>query len=109
MYKLTCVGKLQLVYANDLLYPTAVGLTKVSISWSYLHLFPSHSNRIFCYTTTGFVVIYSALCLVLLLAECRPIWAHWDHTIEGAQCWDTNITIFINASLNSAIDVVVYL
>ncbi|KXJ87329.1 hypothetical protein Micbo1qcDRAFT_99711, partial [Microdochium bolleyi] len=100
---------LQIVYANDLIYPTAVGLTKVSICWSYLSLFPSHGNRIFCYTMTGFVVLYSVLCLVLSLAECRPIQAYWDHTIPGAQCWDTNITIFVNASLNSVIDVVVYL
>ncbi|KAH7024927.1 uncharacterized protein B0I36DRAFT_250614 [Microdochium trichocladiopsis] len=98
----------KIVYANDLLYPTAVGLTKVSICFSYLHLFPSHGNKIFCYTMTGFVTLYSVLCLLLSLLECQPLEAVWDHSIEG-RCLNADVTVYVGASLNSAIDLVVYL
>ncbi|KAJ1323237.1 hypothetical protein MN608_11383 [Microdochium nivale] len=98
----------KIVYANGMIYPTAVGLTKISICFSYLQLFPSHGNKIFCYTMITLVTLQTVLCILLSLLQCRPIEAVWDHSIQG-DCLDADITVYVNAALNSASELVVFL
>lgn len=66
----------------------------MSILFNYLSLFPSSGNRKFCYGVTGFVSVYTVLCLILSLVECRPIEAVWDKSIKG-ECLNSDAIVYV--------------
>jgi len=56
-------------YAADILFPIATGLTKISLCLTYLKLFPSRTNKIFCYFLSTFVTLYTLTCLLLMFFQ----------------------------------------
>lgn len=95
-------------YAADLLFPAACSLTKISLCLTYFRLFPSRTDKIFCYALGTFVTMYTVACLFLSLFQCRPIRSYWDTDVEQ-KCIDMRATLVAIATLNSFSDFLVYL
>ncbi|KAF2690992.1 hypothetical protein K458DRAFT_438710 [Lentithecium fluviatile CBS 122367] len=95
-------------FSADLLFPCSVGLTKISLCLTYLRLFPSRSDKIFCYIMSGFVALYTVACIFLMLFQCSPIRGYWDTGVEF-HCIDMRTTLISIAGLNSLSDFLVYL
>ncbi|KAH7414485.1 hypothetical protein DE146DRAFT_37055 [Phaeosphaeria sp. MPI-PUGE-AT-0046c] len=95
-------------YTADLLFPAACSLTKISLCLTYLRLFPSRTDKIFCYVLSIFVTLYTVACLFLSLFQCRPIKSYWDLSVKQ-ECINMRATLVAIAALNSFSDFAVYL
>lgn len=56
-------------FVVDILFPISCSLTKISLCLTYLRLFPSREDRIFCYVLGAFVTLYTAACIFLMLFQ----------------------------------------
>ena len=113
-----------MAFAADILFPLSCALTKGSLCLTYLRLFPSRTNKIFCYGLIGFVVLYTVACIFLMLFQyvpesallglclrynrCTPIRGYWDASAKQS-CINLRATLVATAALNSFSDFLVYL
>lgn len=58
---------------------------------------PEKKNPCLTISTTAFVSAYSFMGAMTFFLHCKPMEAHWDHTIKGAQCYP--IQLFITFAL----------
>ncbi|CAI6262960.1 unnamed protein product [Periconia digitata] len=98
----------KMAFAADILFPIACSLTKISLCLTYLRLFPSTVDRVFCYIISTFLGLYTVTCILLMLFQCAPIRGYWDKTVDF-QCIDMRLTLITLATLNSISDILVYL
>ncbi|ORX93230.1 hypothetical protein BCR34DRAFT_608618 [Clohesyomyces aquaticus] len=97
-----------MAFAADMLFPISCSLTKISLCLTYLRLFPSRSNKIFCWTLTVFVTLYTVACIFLMLFQCTPIRGYWDASAKQ-HCINLRPTLVSIAALNSLSDFLIYL
>ncbi|KAF2264575.1 hypothetical protein CC78DRAFT_516787 [Lojkania enalia] len=98
----------KMAFATDILFPITCSLTKCSLCLTYLRLFPSRTDRTFCYTINVFLTLYTLSCVLLMLFQCTPIRGYWN--IDAKQhCIDIRTTLITIAALNSLSDFLVYL
>lgn len=100
---------LRLYYFDELIYITSLSLTKVSILFFYLKVFPKRSFRICTWTLIGINLVYAITYDFLLIFQCNPIsgaWKFWDGEFE-AQCISINVLGWSAAAINIALDVAV--
>ncbi|KAF2502651.1 hypothetical protein BU16DRAFT_554699 [Lophium mytilinum] len=102
---------LHLYYFDEIIYLTAIALTKISILFFYLRIFPGKNFRKCVYGVMACCVLYIVGFIPPVIAQCRPInlaWKHWDGEHEG-HCINLNVEGWISAAVNIAIDVMVIL
>ena len=56
-------------FVTDILFPISCSLTKISLCLTYLRLFPSRVDKIFCYVLSIFVSLYTAACIFLMIFQ----------------------------------------
>lgn len=78
-------------YTQVILFATMC-LLKVSICLLLLRIKNNKGLRIFMYCIMTGLFITNFGCIVILLAQCRPISVYW--TGGGGECWDTRIRIY---------------
>jgi hypothetical protein len=78
-------------YTQVILFATMC-LLKVSICLLLLRIKNNRGLRIFMYCIMTGLFITNFGCIVILLAQCRPISVYW--TGGGGECWDTRIRIY---------------
>ncbi|KAF2650645.1 hypothetical protein K491DRAFT_125383 [Lophiostoma macrostomum CBS 122681] len=98
----------KMAFSSDILFPLSVGVTKISLCLTYLRLFPSRTDRYFCYTLSIFVTLYTVVCMFLMLFQCTPISGYWDVAVKQ-HCINLRATLVSIAALNSVSDFLVYL
>ncbi|KAF2794414.1 hypothetical protein K505DRAFT_304089 [Melanomma pulvis-pyrius CBS 109.77] len=98
----------KMAFVADILFPISCSLTKISLCLTYLRLFPSKVDRIFCYVISTFVTLYTATCVFLMLFQCTPIRGYWDASAKQ-HCINIRATLVVIAALNSVSDFLVYL
>ncbi|KAH7130603.1 hypothetical protein B0J11DRAFT_256598 [Dendryphion nanum] len=98
----------KIAFAADILFPIACSVTKISLCLTYLRLFPSKTDKIFCYVLSVFVTLYTVACIFLMLFQCTPIRAYWDPAVKQ-HCINIRATLVSVAALNSLSDFLVYL
>lgn len=89
-----------------------LGLTKVSILYFYLRIFPQPLFQRLTYACMALVVVPSVIFLVLQIIQCRPIrlaWEFWMSPDEPYECFDLSLLAFSSASLSIAQDFVMLL
>lgn len=89
-----------------MIYITALAITKVSILFFYLKVFPKRSFRITAYVLIGLNISYAVGYDLVLLFQCAPIngaWLGWDGEYS-AQCISINILGWSAAAINIALD-----
>ncbi|KAI1379617.1 hypothetical protein F4677DRAFT_464850 [Hypoxylon crocopeplum] len=100
---------LRLYFYDELIYITALALTKVSILFFYLKVFPKKSFRICTWTLIIINLAYAVTYDFLLIFQCDPIpgaWRFWDGEFE-AKCISINVLGWSAAAINIALDLAV--
>ncbi|KAK9778379.1 hypothetical protein SCAR479_04781 [Seiridium cardinale] len=91
---------------DEMLYITSLALTKVSILFFYLKVFPKRSFRIGVYILIALNICYALGYDLVLIFQCSPIsgaWLSWDGEYE-AKCVSINILGWSAAAINIALD-----
>ncbi|KAH7324730.1 hypothetical protein B0I35DRAFT_475953 [Stachybotrys elegans] len=101
-------ASLQLFYFGEALYYITVSLTKVSILFLYLKLFPQQNYRLFIWSFMAFVALTGFTCTVAGLFQCDPIEKAWRTQLPGT-CFNVVALFMSNAALNIFQDIVIYL
>jgi rhodopsin domain-containing protein len=92
-----------------MVYITALSLTKVSILFFYLKVFPGRTFRYCVYALIGANITYAVVYDLLLAFQCHPIagaWRSWDGTFP-AQCISINVLGWSAAGINICLDLAV--
>ncbi|KAH8904863.1 hypothetical protein BR93DRAFT_938950 [Coniochaeta sp. PMI_546] len=100
---------LYLYFWDEMVYVTALSLTKVSILFFYLKVFPGRGFRYCVYTLIGLNVCYAVVFDLLLAFQCNPIagaWLSWDGTYH-AKCISINLLGWSAAAINIVLDLAV--
>ncbi|OCK72816.1 hypothetical protein K432DRAFT_430883 [Lepidopterella palustris CBS 459.81] len=100
---------LKISYAYEIIFVAACALPKLSLCVTYLFLFPSNANRIFCHCCMVFIICWAIASICEAAFQCRPIHAAWDPTIVDKYCVNTTAALISLAALNSLSDFAVYL
>jgi hypothetical protein len=96
----------QTLIVCQVLYATAVTLTKISIIASYIRVFPTRTFHYFMYITAA-VIIGLWVCAVLVtIFQCSPVRAAWDFTLENRKCIPILKFFYAAASVNIATDLI---
>ncbi|KAH0023302.1 hypothetical protein KCU78_g5483, partial [Aureobasidium melanogenum] len=100
---------LKIFYFAELLYLTAVGVTKISMLLFYLRIFPDWKLRRAIYAMIGVCLTYIIVFVLVTAFQCRPVnvaWLKWDGEHHG-KCLDLNADGWASASINIIIDLIV--
>jgi len=92
-----------------MVYVTALSLTKISILFFYLKVFPGRGFRYCVYVLVACNVCYAIIFDFMLAFQCHPIagaWKAWDGTFE-AKCISINVMGWTAAALNIVLDLAV--
>ncbi len=92
-----------------MVYVTSLSLTKVSILFFYLKVFPGRGFRYCVYTLIGLNICYAVVFDLLLAFQCNPIagaWLSWDGTYT-AKCISINLLGWSAAAINIVLDLCV--
>ncbi|KAK1656703.1 hypothetical protein BDP55DRAFT_568778, partial [Colletotrichum godetiae] len=100
-----------LFYVQEPLYFTQLALTKMSILFLYLRIFPGRRFRILTYTFMSFVAGSTAVLVSLSIFECWPVgyfWEAWntEYLIHSNKCLNLTLGAFGSASLSIFQDIV---
>lgn len=90
------------------MYNASLALTKFSILFQYLRIFPARSFRLACYVMMAVVATYSSWAIVTGYVNCVPVAKFWNHDLPGG-CLSFEAVWFFNASMNIATDVTLLL
>lgn len=90
------------------MYNASLAVTKFSILFQYLRIFPSRSFRLACYIMMAVVATYSVWAIVTGYVNCVPVAKFWNHDLPGS-CLSFEAIWFFNASMNIATDVTLLL
>ncbi|KAL3452017.1 hypothetical protein BJX65DRAFT_320778 [Aspergillus insuetus] len=85
------------------MYNASLALTKISILFQYLRIFPSYRFRIICFIVMGVVILYSTWAIVSGFVNCVPVAKFWDREMSGT-CLSFEAVWFFNASMNITTD-----
>jgi hypothetical protein len=97
-----------LAMATQLLFVPITALTKVSILLTYLKIFPSNSNKHFCYTMLAFTTMWSFAAFLWALFQCKPIESFWTVSqLPTRHCVDLRILYYTTGGLNILSDFMV--
>lgn len=100
---------LRLYYFDEIIYIAALALTKISILFFYLKVFPKRSFRMCTWALIVANLVYATAYDFLLIFQCDPIsgaWRFWDGEFE-AKCISINVLGWSAAAINIALDVAV--
>ncbi|KAF2828821.1 hypothetical protein CC86DRAFT_465545 [Ophiobolus disseminans] len=95
-------------FSQNLAFAPATTLTKISILHTYLYLFPSRANRIFCKSMMAFLWAWGAIQIIVTCVQCGPLSSYWDTRMKK-RCILINPYLYSSGAINSFTDVVVYL
>ncbi|KAF7532027.1 hypothetical protein G7054_g8301 [Neopestalotiopsis clavispora] len=96
-----------LFFFEEVFYPCALALIKISILLFYLRVFPNRTIRTLVYVLIFLNIGYAAAFSIALIFQCNPVrgaWEAWDGQ-HPATCLDTNTMGFAAAGANIVLDV----
>ena len=100
---------LKYYYMGEIFYVVALGISKISILFFYLRVFPAKSFRVLTYSVMGVCAAYTVAFFFATTIQCWPInlaWNQWDGLHQG-RCNDIHLQGWIAAAINIALDAVV--
>ncbi|PGH01028.1 hypothetical protein GX51_05464 [Blastomyces parvus] len=101
---------LKIYYVQEVMYFATMNVTKVSILFFYLRIFPSHRFKISCYVVMGITIAYGTAVVLAALFQCTPVhlaWEHWDGEHTNYRCSNINLIGWLSAAINIVLDVVI--
>ncbi|KAI1753919.1 hypothetical protein F4782DRAFT_494399 [Xylaria castorea] len=100
---------LYLYWWAENLYIVGLPLTRISIIFFYLRIFPQDRLRWASFTLMGLNVGYLVAFLIVTIFQCYPIygaWTFWDGSFKG-HCNNVHLQSWIQAGINIALDLLV--
>lgn len=88
------------------LYFLEVALTKLSMEFFYLRIFPSQGAQRSLWGTVLFTALWGVTYVLACIFQCRPInyaWTRWSGSSQG-RCINTNSLTWSHAAINIALD-----
>ncbi|OJD24768.1 hypothetical protein ACJ73_03866 [Blastomyces percursus] len=101
---------LKVYYVQEVMYFVTMNVTKVSILFFYLRIFPSHKFKIACYVVMGITIAYGTALVFAALFQCNPVhlaWEHWDGEHTNYKCSNINLIGWLSAAINIVLDIVI--
>ncbi|OIW23035.1 hypothetical protein CONLIGDRAFT_550013, partial [Coniochaeta ligniaria NRRL 30616] len=101
---------LVLFFIAESMYLAIITLTKISILFFYLRIFPNPGFRAACYIIMTWVSITGIVFLAMQIFQCIPIaysWEGWKGTYGQHRCVNINTLAFTAAGISIAQDVVI--
>ncbi|KAL0932554.1 CFEM domain-containing protein [Colletotrichum truncatum] len=102
---------LKLFFIQEPLYLLQLGLTKISILFLYLRIFPGRRFKLITYTFMAFVA--GATCILVggSIVECLPVgyfWEAWhtEYLIHTKKCLNLTVAVFSAAGLSIFQDII---
>ncbi|KAM0799823.1 hypothetical protein BDR22DRAFT_890101 [Usnea florida] len=91
------------VFASEILYAPTIGIVKISTLLLFARIFPGQKFKRMLWAVGIFISTYSAIMVLAMIFQCRPINRVWDSTIK-ADCIDTSKVWIVMASMNVLTD-----
>ncbi|KAJ5747750.1 uncharacterized protein N7511_009446 [Penicillium nucicola] len=104
----TASKAMHLNFATQGIYLWAIGLVKVSIGLFLLRFAPQKSFRIFIWVVIILMTLYTTVCFLTLMFECKDIRTNWDKSVVS-QCFSPRqllILSYTNTALNILTDLI---
>ncbi|KAJ5570964.1 hypothetical protein N7535_004624 [Penicillium sp. DV-2018c] len=104
----TAVTAMWLNFATQGLYMWAIGLAKVSIGLFLLRFAPRKSYRSFIWVVILLMTLYTTICFLTLIFQCKDIRSNWDKSIVS-KCFKPKqllILSYTNTALNILTDLI---
>ncbi|KAH7400777.1 hypothetical protein DE146DRAFT_475279 [Phaeosphaeria sp. MPI-PUGE-AT-0046c] len=100
------VTSLRVAYAIEIIYYLCVNITKVSIVLFYLRFAVKKPFERLCQGTICLLAAFCSVCIIVILAQCRPLYKMWDLTgMVPGTCINTTIFIYTTSAMNIVLDV----
>jgi len=96
-------------FVSGMIFSICISLPKLSLCVTYLRIFPSKLNRIFCQSTIIYIICFIISTTLVQLFACRPIAASWNPTTPDHKCISLRIYFLASGILNSVSDFIVFL
>jgi hypothetical protein len=96
-------------YLGEIFYVVALGVSKISILFFYLRVFPSKGFRTLTYAVMALSVAYTIAFFFATTIQCWPIslaWTQWDG-LHAGKCNDIHLQGWIAAAINIVLDAMV--
>ena len=93
----------QAVFAAEILYAPTIGIVKISTLLLFARIFPGQQFKRMLWAVGIFISTYSAIMILAMVFQCRPINRVWDPTIK-ADCIDISKVWIVMASMNVLTD-----
>ncbi|KAF2853376.1 hypothetical protein T440DRAFT_418381 [Plenodomus tracheiphilus IPT5] len=103
-YQITNV--LYYYFMGEIFYVVALGISKISILFFYLRVFPAKEFRMKIYAVMGLSVAYTIAFFFATTFQCIPVsmaWNQWDGLHKG-RCNDIHLQGWIAAAINIVMD-----
>ncbi|KAF2762254.1 hypothetical protein EJ05DRAFT_202458 [Pseudovirgaria hyperparasitica] len=101
----------RLTFAFNIAHPLACSLPKTAICITYLQLFPSPKNRLFCHIFLVFTISWCIAAITVNIFQCIPVNGMWEllPSLSTRKCINVKVALVISASFNSLSDLCIYL
>ncbi|KAK1593571.1 CFEM domain-containing protein [Colletotrichum navitas] len=101
---------LKIFFIDESLYLTCLGLTKISVLFFYLRIFPNKSFRYATYATMSYIGLSTTILLFLQIFQCIPFsynWDGWKGDFGPHHCLNINVLAFVAGGLSISHDVII--
>ncbi|PYH74310.1 integral membrane family protein [Aspergillus vadensis CBS 113365] len=95
-------------FATQGIYMWAIGLVKISIGLFLLRFAPRRSYKIFIWVVMVVMLLYTIICFLTLMFECKDIRSIWDENVKS-QCFTSSQLLklsYTNTGLNILTDLI---
>ncbi|KAL5120690.1 hypothetical protein ACEQ8H_001439 [Pleosporales sp. CAS-2024a] len=96
-------------YLGEIFYVAALGISKISILFFYLRVFPLQSFRTATFSVMGLSVAYTIAFFLVTTFQCRPLsyaWTQWDGLHKGS-CNNIHLQGWIVAAVSILLDAMI--
>lgn len=97
---------LQKFYVGENFYVIILTLSKLSILFFYLRIFPHIQFRVAVFTVVGLIIASTTVVFFLTVFSCHPIPYFWDRDLHG-RCINLNALAYANSGLSIAQDLII--
>ncbi|KAK1982327.1 CFEM domain-containing protein [Colletotrichum cereale] len=101
---------LKIFFIDESLYLSCLGLTKISVLFFYLRIFPNKSFRYATYATMSYIALSTTILLFMQIFQCIPFsynWDGWKDDFGPHHCLNINVLAFVAGGLSISHDVII--
>ncbi|KZL66413.1 CFEM domain-containing protein [Colletotrichum tofieldiae] len=101
---------LKIFFIDESFYLTCLCLTKISVLFFYLRIFPNKSFRRATYTAMAYIALSTTIMLFMQIFQCIPLsynWDGWKGDFGPHHCLNINVLAFVAGGLSISHDIII--